>query len=134
MTKQEEIEEIAKVLPSIEVVRTLYSDFSLAEWLYDSGCRKIQKNLESICNKYDKEIDMLEKINTELQELNENYYNEAKYLRRELKQARKETAKEILILLGKGFDETKMTEFKNLPWYKLFCRELKQRYGVEVEK
>lgn len=48
--------------------------------------------------------------------------------------ARKETAEKILILLGKGFDETKMTEFKNLPWYKLFCRELKQRYGVEVEE
>lgn len=44
-----------------------------------------------------------------------------------------ETAREILILLGKGFDETKMTEFKNLPWYKLFYRELKQKYGVEVE-
>lgn len=48
--------------------------------------------------------------------------------------ARKETAKEILILLGKGFDETKMTEFKNLPWYKSFCKELKHRYDIEVEE
>lgn len=40
---------------------------------------------------------------------------EIKSLKTQLEQARKETAKEILILLGKGFDETKMTEFKNLP-------------------
>lgn len=52
----------------------------------------------------------------------------------EREKGRKETAKEILILLGKGLDETKMTEFKNLPWYKLFCRELKHRYGVEVDE
>lgn len=45
-----------------------------------------------------------------------------------------ETAKEILLLLGKGYDETEKTEFNNLQWYKEFCRELKHRYGVEVEK
>lgn len=44
---------------------------------------------------------------------------------------RKETAKEILVLLGEGFDETKMTEFKNLPWYKSFCIELQDRYDIE---
>ncbi len=49
-------------------------------------------------------------------------------------QARKETAKEILLLLGKGYDETEKTEFNNLQWYKEFCRELKHRYGVEVEE
>lgn len=41
---------------------------------------------------------------------------------------RKETARDILVLLGKGFDETKMTEFKNLPWYKSFCIEIQDRY------
>lgn len=53
-------------------------------------------------------------------------------IERKINRAEKK-AKMILILLGKGFDETKMTEFKNLPWYKLFCRELKHRYDVEVE-
>lgn len=43
----------------------------------------------------------------------------------------KETAKEILVLLGEGFDETKMTEFKNLPWYKSFCIEIQDRYDIE---
>ena len=42
------------------------------------------------------EITRLNRIETELQELNAKYYNEAKDLRRELKQTRKETAKEIL--------------------------------------
>lgn len=45
---------------------------------------------------------------------------------------RKETAREILILLGKGFDETTKKDFKDLPWYESFCRELKFRYGVEL--
>ena len=49
-------------------------------------------------------------------------------------EVRKETAKEILLLLGKGYDETEKTEFNNLQWYKEFCRELKHRYGVEVEE
>lgn len=64
--------------------------------------------------------------------LDEDHFERA--LNYERENVRKETAKEILILLGKGFDETKMTEFKNLPWYKLFCRELKHRYGVEAEE
>ena len=84
MTKQEQIDELQKILPSIEVVKAMYGDFDLAELLYDRGCRKLSKNIESIWNKYDIKIDMLEKINANLQELNENYYNEAKDLRREV--------------------------------------------------
>ena len=80
------------------------------------------------------EITRLNRVETELQELNAKYYNEAKDLRRELKQVRKKTAKEILLLLGKGYAETEKTEFNNLQWYKEFCRELKHRYGVEVEE
>ena len=53
---------------------------------------------------------------------------------RKAEEVRKETAKEILLLLGKGYDETEKTEFNNLQWYKEFCRELKHRYGVEVEE
>ena len=48
-------------------------------------------------------------------------------------EVRKETAREILFLLGKGFDETKGKDFKDLPWYKQFRRELKFRYGVDLE-
>lgn len=46
---------------------------------------------------------------------------------------RKETAREILLLLGKGFDETTKKNFKDLQWYEQFCRELKFRYGVDLE-
>ena len=53
---------------------------------------------------------------------------------RKAEEVRKETAKEILLLLGKGYAETEKTEFNNLQWYKEFCRELKHRYGVEVEE
>ena len=42
------------------------------------------------------EITRLNRVETELQELNAKYYNEAKDLRRELKQTRKETAKKII--------------------------------------
>lgn len=42
------------------------------------------------------EITRLNRVETELQELNAKYYNEAKDLKRELKQARKETAEKIL--------------------------------------
>lgn len=51
----------------------------------------------------------------------------------ELEEVRKETAKEILLLLGKGFDETARKDFKDLQWYKQFCRELELRYGVDLE-
>ena len=47
-------------------------------------------------------------------------------------EVKKETAREILILLGHGFDVNTGKSFKDLPWYKQFCRELKFRYGVEL--
>lgn len=50
----------------------------------------------------------------------------------EREEVRKETAKEILFLLGKGFDETTGKDFKDLQWYKQFCRELELRYGIEL--
>ena len=49
-------------------------------------------------------------------------------------EVRKETAREILSLLGKGFDEHAMKDFRDLPWYKQFCREIKLKYGAEVEQ
>ena len=47
-------------------------------------------------------------------------------------EVRKETARAILILLGKGFDETARKDFKDLQWYKQVCRELELRYGIEL--
>ena len=89
-TKQEQIEEIAKIIDEMYwVYDTTAGD--IAEGLYNTGYRKAGE-------------------------------------------VRKETAKEILLLLGKGYDETEKTEFNNLQWYKEFCRELKHRYGVEVEE
>ena len=103
MTKQEQIKEMRKIIGN---VKPFYIE-TIAEALYKAGYRKtFTSDLASDTQKAFKE----------------GY-----------EKACNETAREILILLGKGFDETKMTEFKNLPWYKLFYRELKQKYGVEVE-
>lgn len=51
------------------------------------------------------EITRLNRVETELQELNAKYYNEAKDLRRELKQTRKETAEKIFVDLWNNFVE-----------------------------
>lgn len=90
MNKQEQIEEIAKIIDELYNVYDTTAG-EIAEGLYNTGYRKAGE-------------------------------------------VRKETAKEILLLLGKGYDETEKTEFNNLQWYKEFCRELKHRYGVEVEE
>lgn len=118
MTKKEQIEEMVNVMiasnnPFVDVPIEIMP--KVAEALYNAGYQKG----ETIS--YQAMIDR-------------SYIDRINQLEYRLEEARKETAKEILILLGKGFDETKMTEFKNLPWYRSFCRELKQRYGVEVEE
>lgn len=130
MTKQEKIEEIAKLIKSVK----LYGDdnyerkisydsaLELAKYFYNAEYRKIPKDTV-LLTKEECEHKVI---------LDEDHFE--RVLNYEREKVRKETAKEILILLGKGFDETKMTEFKNLPWYKLFCRELKHRYGIEVEE
>lgn len=87
----------------------------IADGLYNAGYRKIPENAVVLTKE-------------EYIDLSRNY------VREQIEQARKETAKEILLLLGKGYDETEKTEFNNLQWYKEFCRELKHRYGVEVEE
>lgn len=68
------------------------------------------------------EIARLINVQTELQDLNAKYYNEAKRLRRELKQVRKETAKEIL----------KMYRLEDT--FSSFQNKVMERYGVEVEE
>lgn len=139
MTKQEQIEEMAKIVDEMYNVYTTTAD-DIAEGLYNAGYRKIQDGTVVLTNEeYDK-LGLFEETVQEYKETNGQLVlvKEQKKLQKYSTDIadfiRKETAKEILILLGKGFDETKMTEFKNLPWYKLFCRELKQIYGVEVEE
>ena len=139
MTKQEQIEEMAKIVDEMYNVYTTTAD-DIAEGLYNAGYRKIQDGTVVLTNEeYDK-LGLFEETVQEYKSDNGQLVlvKEQKKLQKYSTDIadfiRKETAKEILILLGKGFDETKMTEFKNLPWYKLFCRELKQRYGVEVEE
>ena len=139
MTKQEQIEEMAKIVDEMYNVYTTTAD-DIAEGLYNAGYRKIQDGTVVLTNEeYDK-LGLFEETVQEYKSDNGQLVlvKEQKKLQKYSTDIadfiRKETAKEILILLGKGFDETKMTEFKNLPWYKLFCRELKQRYGEEVEE
>ena len=82
MTKQEQIEEMASDIDTQKgaIMTSSIGDLPLTV----EGLRKAVD-----------EITRLNRVETELQELNAKYYNEAKDLRRELKQARKETAKEF---------------------------------------
>lgn len=70
------------------------------------------------------EIARLNRVETELQELNAKYYNEAKDLRRELKQTRKDTAKAILNVLYFNLQNSVMGRIQ----------EIAKNYGVEVEE
>lgn len=94
------------------------------------------------------EITRLNRVETELQELNAKYYNEAKDLRRELKQTRKETAKEIfqkvvnICRKEEDFqDGTVNTQLEPLyfgimngcAFIRGEVKELAEQYGVEVE-
>lgn len=131
MNKQEQAEEIAKDLKLIKELQAsdIYTtNYQEAMALISLGYRKIPEDAVVLTKE-------------ELVKTMESGYvydttrgNKINLIEMAREIERKETAKKILILLGKGFDEMKMTEFKNLLWYKLFCRELKQRYGVEVEE
>lgn len=119
LQREKQIEEMAKVIKnslSLHIEKTIIYPY-IAQDLYACGYRKLPENAVVLS-----------------MEEAERFRGQTINIAKVKAQARKETAKEILILLGKGFDETKMTEFKNLPWYKLFYEELKQRYGVEVEE
>lgn len=45
-----------------------------------------------------------------------------------------ETAREILDILGKGFDEKTGKDFKDLEWYKCFAREMNLRFNMELKE
>lgn len=72
------------------------------------------------------EITRLNRVEVELQELNIKYCNEAKDLRRELKQARRETAEEILNAVVGAIDNG--TFFRQN-----FIFMMNKVYGVEVQ-
>jgi hypothetical protein len=76
------------------------------------------------------EITRLNKVETELQELNAKYYNEAKDLRRELKQASKETAEKIFNDLHRLIYSDKTTPI----WIKQQLTELAKQFGVEIKE
>lgn len=181
MTKQEQIEEMAKIVDEMYNVYTTTAD-DIADGLYNVGYRKIQdgtvvlsrEEYEMLKSLYDTqkgaimtssigdlpltveglrkavdEITRLNRVETELQELNAKYYNEAKDLRRELKQTRKETAKEIfqkvvnICRKEEDFqDGTVNTQLEPLyfgimhgcAFIRGEVKKLAKQYGVEVEE
>ena len=78
------------------------------------------------------EITRLNRVETELQELNAKYYNEAKDLRRELKQTRKETAKEIFQKIVNICRKEEDFHLQNGVMGRI--QEIAKNYGVEVEQ
>lgn len=89
-------------LPEDSVV-LLREEYEMLKSLYDtqkgaimtSSIGDLPLTVEGLRKAVD-EITRLNRVETELQELNAKYYNEAKDLRRELKQTRKETAEKII--------------------------------------
>lgn len=130
MTKQEQIEKMAKVID--KTIRN--------ECLLKTGGCPACNFLGIDTDEYECQSLLVSTMlyNAGYRKVSDNYIGTDNVLRsidyRPVDEVRKETAKEILVLLGKGFDETKKTEFKNLPWYKSFCKELKHRYDIEVEE
>lgn len=45
-----------------------------------------------------------------------------------------ETAREILDILGRGFDEKTGQDFKDLGWYKCFAREINLRFNMQLKE
>lgn len=136
MNKQEQIKEMKKIIGN---VKPFYVE-TIVEALYNAGYRKIPDGTVVLTNEeYDK-LGLFEETVQEYKATNGQLVlvKEQKKLQKYSTDIadfiRKKTAKEILLLLGKGYDETEKTEFNNLQWYKEFCRELKHRYGVEVEE
>ena len=80
------------------------------------------------------EVARLIGVQTELQELNAKYYNEAKDLRRKLAQACKETAREILkVLKDKAITNGKTNPLMGARVSEKDINEIAKQYGVEVE-
>ena len=88
MTKQEQIEDsVVLSRKEYEMLKSLYDVQKGA--IMTSSIGDLPLTVEGLRKAVD-EITRLSRVETELQELNAKYYNEAKDLRRELKQTRKE--------------------------------------------
>ena len=88
MTKQEQIEDsVVLSREEYEMLKSLYDTQKGA--IMTSSIGDLPLTVEGLRKAVD-EITRLNRVETELQELNAKYYNEAKDLRRELKQTRKE--------------------------------------------
>ena len=119
-----------KKLPEDSVVLSR-EEYEMLKSLYDtqkgaimtSSIGDLPLTVEGLRKAVD-EITRLNRVETELQELNAKYYNEAKDLRRELKQTRKETAKAILNVLYFNLQNGVMGRIQ----------EIAKNYGVEVEE
>ena len=132
MTKQEQIEEMAKIIDELyNVYDTTAGD--IAEGLYNAGYRKVPFDIRRCFNEIERKMKFKTDFGT-IDFTEEQILFIEQAICWEEEKLRKKTAKEILLLLGKGYAETEKTEFNNLQWYKEFCRELKHRYGVEVEE
>lgn len=119
MTKKEQIKEMADLL--FDYAEN-YCDVDghiitnkLAETLYEAGYRKIGDD-EIVVNKY------------EYADL-KTFSDCAIFEHKEIANARKEMAKEIISYLG-TIKEDDGTPFKDYLWYKFLCK----KYGVEVEQ
>ena len=124
------IEQGYRKLPEDSVVLSR-EEYEMLKSLYDtqkgaimtSSIGDLPLTVEGLRKAVD-EITRLNRVETELQELNAKYYNEAKDLRRELKQTRKETAKAILNVLYFNLQNSVMGRIQ----------EIAKNYGVEVEE
>lgn len=149
--KEKQIEEMAKAMQKCYekngllnfkwLAESAYKTFSENSVVLTSEEYKIIdhniKHLECVCNAHEKTIDILENANTEIQELNTKYYNEAKDLRRKLKKAQefwkasvrteqeaiKETAEKILKIIKEEYGYIGNLE-----------RIIAKQFGVEIKE
>lgn len=111
MTKQEQIEEMTKDLENTILGLGIHLCRKSAEKLYDLGYRKIPENAVVLTKE-------------EYIDLSRNYVKE------QIEQARKETAKEILDKLSALMEQY---HYKSTAWRNC-ANFIKETYGVEVEE
>ena len=142
-------------LPEDSVVLTR-EEYERIKSLYDtqkgaimtSSIGDLPLTVESLRKAVD-EITRLINVQTELQEFNVKYYNDAKDLRRELKQARKETAREILdefnnflpdratsniVIKKDSLEDVRKALTVLAQAYHDKTQELAKQYGVEIKE
>ena len=132
MTKQEQIEELQKTLPNIEVVKAIYGDIDFAELLYNVDCRKLPKDSVVLTKEeYEMLANQYKNLEIKYSNLSDNYKlckdaNET--LKRNVLTTRKETAKEILNM-GKKLYEMSYHKSNAMP---RLIEWIKVEYGVEI--